>query len=94
MVAASSGTSVRGSTTSTSMPSLESSSAVSNAGMTREPMATNVTSLPSLFTSATPMGTTYSSSGTWPVARYSTLFSKKRTGLLERMAALSSPLAS
>ena len=62
----SSGETVRGSITSTLMPSSASSSAAWSASSTWVWMPTTVTSVPSRFTSATPNGIVYSPSGTSP----------------------------
>src|SRR2546428_2505161 len=67
-VSLSMGTSVLGSTTSTAIPSPASSSAVAKACGTILAMAMTVTSQPSSLTSATPLVTVYSSSGTGPLA--------------------------
>src|SRR5215831_6838089 len=67
-VSLSMGTSVLGSTTSTAIPSRESSSAAASASGTILAMAITVTSRPSRLTSATPIGMVYSSSGTGPLA--------------------------
>src|ERR1700676_971462 len=56
IVSLSSGTSVRGSTISTEMPSLASSSAAASASCTSQASATTVTSAPSLLMSAWPNG--------------------------------------
>ncbi len=56
IVGRSSGTSVRGSITSSEMPSRASVSAAVSASRTREPMATTVRSLPSRRTAACPNG--------------------------------------
>ena len=53
-----------------------------------------VTSVPGRFTSARPIGTRWSPSGTGPVCVASRLHSNETTGLLSRMALLSSPFAS
>src|SRR5438445_310947 len=61
---------------------------------TSAPRATIVTSVPARLISATPSGTTNSSSGTGPLAPKMARGSKYSTGLSSRMAALSRPLAS
>src|SRR5215470_6116185 len=66
-VSLSMGTSVLGSTTSTVIPSRDSSSAAVKASWTILATAMTVTSRPSCLTSATPIGTVYSSSGTGPL---------------------------
>ena len=96
MAGVSIGTSVRGSTTSNEMPSASNSSAAFSASRTIFEMATTVTSDPSRFTSASPMGITYSSSGTGNRSgRAARIWSSKNTtGLLSRMALFIRPLAS
>ena len=64
MARSSSGWSVRGSSTSTEMPSSAASSAAYSASCTSRPMATTVTSLPSRWRRALPSGIGSSSSGT------------------------------
>ena len=88
------GASVRGSTTSTEMPSRVSNSPAARASGTVPDMATIVASVPSRTTRATPMGSRYSSSGTMPLVLYRPWLSTKRTGLFVRIADFSSPLAS
>ncbi len=57
-------------------------------------VATIVMSSPSLFTSATPSGIVYSSSGTGPLSLYIILSSKKTTGFSSRIAVFNNPFAS
>src|ERR1051326_311474 len=58
-------------------------------------VATSVMSVPSRFTSATPIGTVYSSAGTGPlIVLYIILSSRITTGLSSRMALFIKPLAS
>src|SRR5258708_3010189 len=93
-VLSSSGQVVRGSITSALIPLSSSKFAASSAICTMLLVATSVMSVPSRFTSATPNGMVYSSSGTAPFSLYIILSSKKTTGLSSRIAVLSSPLAS
>ena len=94
MVSLSSGTSVRGSMTSTLTPSLVSVSAAVRASCTREATATTVTSVPAHLTSATPNGIRYSSSGTSPLVPQSIPSSKLITGSSSRTAVFSRPFMS
>ena len=64
IASSSSGSSVRGSTTSTETPSFSASSAALSASWTSRPVATTVTSSPSRWTRALPSGIGSSSSGT------------------------------
>ena len=66
IVSSSSGSSVRGSTTSTEIPSFSASSAACIASGTIRPIATTVTSEPSRSTRALPSGIGSISSGTGP----------------------------
>ena len=92
--ASSSGRSVRGSMISHDTPSASSCSAAFIATLTIFDHATIVTSVPSRFTSATPIGTRYSPSGTSPFEPYSVSPSKKITGSSSRIADFSRPFAS
>ena len=94
MVCVSSGLSVRGSITSSSMPSFSRIAAASRARGTMMEMAITVKCRPGRLTSALARGIVYRSSGTGPLVRYKSLCSMKTTGLLSRMAEMSSPLAS
>ena len=67
MMSSSRGRSVRGSTTSASMPSSASALAAAIAVVTDRLQATMVTSPPARFTSPSPRGMWYSSSGTSPL---------------------------
>ena len=67
MMSSSSGRSVRGSTTSASMPSSASTLAAAMAVVTERLQATMVTSPPSRLMSPRPSGMWYSSSGTSPL---------------------------
>ena len=68
-VARSSGTRLRGSTTSAEIPSSASISAATSASPTMRAVAMTVTSPPARFTSAEPSGTSVSSAGTSPRTR-------------------------
>ena len=94
MPSSSSGTSVRGSNTSTLIPCCCSSSATVSALGTMAPMATMVTSLPARFTAPCRAGTTKSPSGTSPWVKPRRPCSNTSTGLSSRMAALSRPFMS
>ena len=76
------------------MPSLANSSAAANATFMILPNDTIVTSVPGRLMSATPIGSTYSPSGTSPLSPYICSDSIKMTGSSSRIAALSRPLAS
>ena len=93
-VGRSKGCKVRGSTTSTEIPSASSAVAASSASVTMRPCATIVTSVPGRTTAATPSGTSYGSAGTSAVAPSRNLFRTKITGSSSRTDAISSPLAS
>ena len=94
-VSISSGTRQRRSTTSALTPDCSSKRfAAFNASGTAGPYATSVMSLPARFTSATPSGTRYSSSGTGPFSLYNPCDSTNMMGLLSRIADFISPLAS
>ena len=94
-VPVSSGSSVRGSTTSADMPSFARASAAVTARGTCTPAATMVTSLPSRATNAFPNSVSYSSSGTGPRSLSSLSWAKNMVGSwLLRSAVRSSPLAS
>ncbi len=88
------GSSVRGSSTSASIPSAARLSAAARASCTIRDQATIVRSLPARLTSACPSGIRYSSSGTGPFLAYRSSCSTKSTGSLLRIDVLSSPLAS
>ncbi len=88
------GNKVLGSITSTSIPSFDNISAAFNALWTMRPVATTVTSLPSLLISATPRGMGSLVSGTSPFILYKTLCSTKTTGLSSRIADIIRPKAS
>src|SRR5215831_1029107 len=90
----SSGRSVRRSTTSALMPSLSSSAAALRQSLTVLDQHSKVTSVPSRLMSATPMGMVYSWSGTSPLSASMISDSRNITGSSQRMADLSSPLAS
>ena len=91
----SSGRTVRRSSTSTSISSFSSARAAASAWCTIFEWHTTVTSDPSRFTSATPIGVTYSSSGTSSRTRlYMISLSMKTTGSLSRIALFRSPFAS
>ena len=95
IVCLSNGTKVRGSITSTEMPSASSSSAARRAIGTAPAMATTVTSSPERGTSATPNGTNAPSpSSTSPDAPDSVPSSKTMHGSSSRIAVFSNPLAS
>ncbi len=85
---------MRGSMTSTPMPSRSKSLAASRAVLTIAKVAIKVTSAPSLFTSATPNGIVYSSSGTGPRILYSSLCSRNITGFPSLTAVLNNPFPS
>ena len=90
----SSGTIVRGSTTSALIPCCASTPAAFRATWTMLDVAIKLTSRPSRFTSATPNGIVYSPCGTIPFQAYIILSSYTITGLSSRTAVLISPLAS
>ena len=70
--------------------------AAESAVWTMLPIATTVTSLPSLLITASPSGIVYSSTGTSPFnpLRVNAKFSKKITGLSSLIADFNNPLAS
>src|SRR2546430_17309070 len=95
IVASSSGRSERRSTTSAEIPSCSAScSAALRATVTVFEWQIRVTSCPVRLTSARPIGTTYSPSGTSPLVLYNISPSSTITGLSSRIAALRRPLAS
>lgn len=94
MVSMSSGTSVRGSMTSTEMPSSASASAALTASGTALEIATTVTSDPWRSVRASPNGILYSSSGTSSFSPQSVQASKVSTGSSMSTAVRSSPFAS
>ncbi|CAB5008495.1 unannotated protein [freshwater metagenome] len=94
IVSESSGFTPRGSITSTLIPSAASCSAASSARCIRVVHATTVTWVPARATAACPISTRCSPSGTSPLSPYRPLCSRKSTGLSERIALLSRPLAS
>src|SRR5699024_8272719 len=86
---------VRKSITSADTPFSSNSSAARKQECTIAPYAINVTSEPSRFTSALPISTVYSSSGTSSLnERYNFICSKKITGSLSRIAEINNPFAS
>ena len=79
---------------STEIPSFSRASAALNASLIILPKETTVTSVPFLLISATPIGSTYSPSGTSPLSPYICSDSIKITGSSSRIAAFNNPLAS
>src|SRR6266567_4234011 len=95
IVGSSSGRSERRSSTSAETPSCSAScSAALSATATVFEWQITVTSPPGRFTSACPIGTRCSPSGTSPLTLYSISPSSTMTGLASRIADLSSPFAS
>ena len=80
---------VRGSTTSTSIPSTASRSATASERCTISEVATTVTSPPRRLISACPKGMAAASSGTGPLISNSSTWSMKTVGLLLLTAVLS-----
>ena len=95
MASESSGLSVLRSSTSTLTPSSSRSRAASRHRCSISPYVMTLMSSPSAFTSADPIGSVYSPSGTSPLTRrYVRLCSRKTTGSSSRTALLSNPLVS
>src|SRR3990170_2754793 len=90
----SNGTSVRGSTTSTEMPSAASVAAAARARWTMYDVATTVTSVPLRLTSATPKGIASHAAGTGPTTSNSFTWSAQKTGSSVSTAVRSSPYTS
>ena len=94
MAARSSGTRVRGSITSASMPSSASRSAAASASWTRRDSATIVTSLPRRSVTASPIRTGSILSGIRSLRKYNVLFSTNTTGFGSARARARRPAAS
>ena len=94
MASLSRGLTVRKSMISQEIPSFSNSSAALYASLIIFPKDTMVTSVPSRLISATPIGMTYSPSGTSPLSPYICSLSIKITGSSSRIADFKSPFAS